>query len=47
MIKSSWRYHIEWSAAAVGFALWVPWRHPSRPLIYAFWYRRPSWRRMF
>lgn len=42
------RIHIECNGRVVGLALWVPWRHPSRPLIYAFWGKQGArWGRIF
>jgi hypothetical protein len=34
--RAGFRWHVEFSRTVWAIALWVPWRHPSRPLIYAF-----------
>lgn len=31
------RWHFEWKPYSRGAAVWVPWRHESDPLVYAFW----------
>jgi hypothetical protein len=35
--QGHWNWHIEISRQCVAVCLWVPWRIPSKPLLY--WYK--------
>lgn len=39
LIKAGWRYSIRLRRDMIGLAIWVPWRHPSQPLVYCLWGR--------